>query len=355
MRKRMLALLLCGVLSSSVLAGCGNAGKASDATKNDLKVGMVTNSGTIDDKSFNQGTWAGIKRAGTELGVDTNYLKPNGTTETEYLKEISNLYDAGYKFIITPGYKFETAIFKAQTKYQDAKFVLIDGAPNDGKTTTVASNTVSIFFAEHEAGFLAAVATAAEQKTGGVGFLGGMEIPPIKRFHAGFEQGIAYANKNLGTSITLDPTNVVYQGSFDNVPAGQQLAAQMYDKGVKTIFCAAGDVGLGAISEAKDRSQQGKPSWVIGVDVDQYADGIYAEGKSVVLTSAIKKIDNASFDMISAMLKNEFPGGQTLNLNVTNNGVGIPAENPNLSAETLTTVKTVYEKMQAKEITVSDK
>lgn len=352
MKKRMLSLLLCGILSATTLAGCGNS-EGSATAADSLKVGMVTNSGTIDDKSFNQGTWEGIKRAGTELGVETNYLKPSGTTEAEYLKEIGNLYDADYKFIITPGYKFETAIFKAQSKYPDAKFVLIDGAPNDGTTTTVADNTVSIFFAEHEAGFLAAIATAVEQNTGGVGFLGGMEIPSVKRFHTGFEQGIKYANENLGTSITLDPSNVVYQGSFDNVPAGQQIAAQMYDKGVSTIFCAAGDVGLGAITEAKDRTQQGKQSWVIGVDVDQYADGIYADGKSVILTSAVKKLDNVSFDMIKAMLNNEFPGGQTLNFDVSNNGVGIPTENPNLSAKTLETVKTIYEKMQAKEIVIS--
>ncbi|HBE80206.1 MAG TPA: BMP family ABC transporter substrate-binding protein, partial [Firmicutes bacterium] len=95
-----------------------------------LKVGMVTDSGTIDDKSFNQGTWEGVVKAGKVLKLDTKYLKPGGTTEADYLKEIGNLVDAGYNMVVCPGFKFETAIFQAQDKYKDAKFVLIDGAPH---------------------------------------------------------------------------------------------------------------------------------------------------------------------------------------------------------------------------------
>ena len=98
-----------------------------------MKVGMVTDSGTIDDKSFNQGTWEGIIEAEENLGIEKNYLKPSGETEADYLTEIQNLYDSGYKFIVGPGFKLETAIYKAQEKYEDAKFVLIDGEPNDGK------------------------------------------------------------------------------------------------------------------------------------------------------------------------------------------------------------------------------
>ena len=86
-------------------------GKSGEAT---LKVGMVTDSGTIDDKSFNQGTWEGIQKAENDFGIEKNYIQPAGETEADYLTEIQNLYDAGYKFIVTPGFKFETAIFKAQ-------------------------------------------------------------------------------------------------------------------------------------------------------------------------------------------------------------------------------------------------
>ncbi|MHC1749966.1 MAG: BMP family ABC transporter substrate-binding protein [Cellulosilyticaceae bacterium] len=361
MKKKFLTLSLCTLLAMGTLAGCSNGSKteapsstgSAAAAKLDLKIGMVTDSGTIDDKSFNQGTWEGIKRAETELGVETNYLKPTGTTEADYLKEIGNLYDADYKFIVTPGFKFETAIFKAQDKYPDAKFVLLDGNPHNGDMKPVIKeNSVAIFFAEHEAGFLAGVATALEQKQGDVGFIGGMEIPPVQRFNWGFQQGIQYANKNLGTTIGLKAENIVYQGSFDNVPAGQQIAAQMYDKGVKSIFCAAGGVGVGAINEAKERASKGEQVWFVGVDVDQYSDGLYSGDKSVVLTSAVKKIDNATLDMIKADIDGSFPGGKSLIFDAKNDGIGLPEKNPNLSADTITKVNEIFEKLKTGEITV---
>jgi basic membrane protein A and related proteins len=344
-----LVFLTLGSCSKKEEAAAGGEAKAEP-----LKVGMVTDAGTIDDKSFNQGTWEGILAAEKDMNLDTKYLKPTGTTEADYLKEIGNLYDAGYKFIVTPGFKFETAIYQAQSKYEDANFVLLDGIPHPGDyNAEVKSNTVSIFFAEHESGFLAGVAAALQLKEGEVGFIGGMEIPPVQKFNWGFQQGIAYANENLGTSITINAENVIYQGSFDNVAAGQQLAAQMFDKGIKAIFCAAGGVGVGAINEAKARAKSGEDVWIIGVDVDQYAEGIYEGDKSIILTSAMKRIDQAAYSMIEAKLNGTFPGGQTLTLDAGNNGVSIPEENPNLSSEVEAEVDKVFKKLQAGDITVS--
>lgn len=358
MKKKFLSILLCGALATFSLVGCsGTTTDSSDAGPT-LKVGMVTGIGTIDDKSFNQGTWEGILQAEAELGIDKNYLKPTSTSEADLLKEINNIYDAGYKFILTPGYPFETAVYVAQDRYPDAKFVAIDYAPSNGQAgdtfeSKVADNTVSIFFSEHEAGFLAGVAASVEQKEGNFGFIGGMEAPVVQRFNWGFQQGINYANEHLGTNITLKPENVVYQGTFDNVPAGQQLAAQMYERGVDTIFCAAGAVGIGAISEAVERASSGQDVWIIGVDNDQYADGLYGDGQSVILTSAIKNITNAAFSVIQNELNGEFPGGQTLTLDIKNDAIGLPAENPNLSEETITVVTQTIEKLKAGEIVVS--
>ena len=182
-----------------------------------------------------------------------------------------------------------------------------------------------------------------------------MEIPSVQKFNWGFQQGVKYANENLGTKMNIAPENVVYEGTFDNVAGGQQIAAQMYERGVKAIFTAAGGVGAGAINEAKTRAKSGEEVWVIGVDVDQYADGIYdeANNKSVVLTSAVKKIDQAAYEMIKANLEGNFPGGETLTFDAKNDGVGIPAENPNLSEETVNTVKEVFEKIKSEEVVVS--
>ena len=321
-----------------------------------FKVGMVTDAGTIDDKSFNQGTWEGIQKASKDLGLKTKYLKPTGTTEADYIKEISNLNDAGFKLIVTPGFKFETAVFVAQDKYPKTHFVIIDGSPNNGaydatRKEKVGPNTVSIFFAEHESGFLAGVAAALQIKTGDFGFIGGMEIPAVQKFNWGFQQGIDYANKNLGTKITIKPENVIYQGTFNDVAAGQQLAAQMYDRGVKAIFCAAGGVGVGAINEAKARAAKGV--WIVGVDTDQYTQGIYTGDKSIILTSAMKRIDTAAYDMVKAEKDGKFPGGQTLMFTAKNNGVGIPAKNPNLSADVTKKVAEILDLLKAGKITVA--
>ncbi len=341
------------------LAACGGKDKSGDdkggnGDKADLKVGMVTDAGTIDDKSFNQGTWEGIQQAKDELGIDAKYLKPAGTTEAEYLKEIGNLYDAGYKFIVTPGFKFETAVYQAQDKYKDAKFVIIDGNPHKGDyKPVVKDNTVAVFFAEHESGFLAGVATALQLKEGEAGFIGGMEIPAVQKFNWGFQQGLKYANENLGTKITIKAENVVYQGSFDNAAAGGQIAAQMFDRGVDVIFAAAGGVGVGAINEAKTRVKAGEKVWMVGVDVDQYDDGKYEGDKSVVLTSAMKKVDKVSFDMVQAELDGKFPGGDTLTFDAKNDGIGLPEKNPNLSDDTIKSVNDIFEKIKSGDIKVA--
>lgn len=348
MLKKGLGILVILLVVVLVVVGCGKKSEG-------LKIGMVTDAGTIDDKSFNQGTWEGVVKAGEEFKLETKYLKPVGTTEADYMKEIGNLYDAGFKFVVCPGFKFETAIFQAQDKYKDAKFVIIDGNPHAGDfVPVVKDNTVAIFFAEHESGFLAGVATALQLKKGELGYIGGMEIPAVQKFNWGFQQGVAYANANLGTNMVIKPQNVIYQGSFDNVAAGQQLAAQMYDRGVKAIFAAAGGVGIGAINEAKSRAKAGEEVWVIGVDVDQYAEGIYDGNKSIILTSAMKQIHTATFDMIKAEKDGKFPGGQILTFDAKNDGVGIPAENPNLSDEVEEKVAEVYKKLKTGEIVVAD-
>ena len=352
MKKRILACMLSLVVAGSMI-GCSS--KDEETSKDQIRVGMVTDAGDIDDKSFNQGTWEGVKKAEEELGVEINYLKPAGETEAEYNIEIGNLYDAGYNLVICPGFKFETSIYSMQEKYQDAKFVIIDGSPNDGQgNSLVAENTVSIFFAEHEAGFLSGLAAALQLKEAELGFIGGMEVSSVQRFNWGFQQGITYANENLGTNVSIKEENVVYSGSFTDAALGQQLAAQMYDRGVTAIFQSAAATGNGVISEAKQRAALGENVWVIGVDLDQYEDGIYdvENNKSVVLTSAIKKVNEAAYQIIEAELAGKFNGGETIVFDASNDGVGIPEENPNLSEDTIAKVSEVYELVKNGEISV---
>ena len=117
-----------------------------------------------------------------------------------------------------------------------------------------------------------------------MGYIGGMEIPPVQKYNWGFQQGVQYANENYGTNLTMKAENVIYQGSLI-MWCRQQLVAQMFDKDVRAIFVAVGSVGIGSINEAKARMGNGEEAWIIGVDVDQYAEGIYEGDKSAVLTS----------------------------------------------------------------------
>ncbi len=360
--KKWLALLLVVVFVFAV-TGCGTpATPPADDTGDDtgeapteLRVGMVTDAGTIDDKSFNQGTWEGVQLAARDFGLETRYLQPGGTTEADYITEIGNLVDAGFLFVVCPGFKFETAIYDVQTRYPNAQFVLIDGYPHAGDWTPVVNdNVVSIFFAEHESGFLAGLATALQLGEGEVGFIGGMEIPPVQKFNWGFQQGVLYANENYGTQVVMNADNFIYQGTFDDVAAGQVLAAAMFDKGVDAIFAAAGGVGVGAINEAKTRASAGENVWIIGVDVDQYAEGIYDGTSSIILTSAMKYIDVAAYDMIEAELNGVFPGGQILTFDASNYGIGIPKENPNLDPDVVEKVAAAFAEMQAGTLIVSD-
>lgn len=351
MKKRVIALALSALMVTG-LVGCSSGEKSATG----FKVGMITDSGTIDDKSFNEGTWVGVEKAAKDLKLKHKYLRPDGEAHADYMVKIKDIYDAGFKFIVAPGFKFETAIYEAQGKYEDAKFVILDGGPKekaDSVDASVGENAVSILFAEEQSGFIAGVAASLELKEGKLGFIGGMKIPAVQKFNWGFQQGVNYANENLLTKMELDKENIIYQGTFTDVPAGQQIAAAMYDKGVKAIFASAGGVGVGVINEAKTRALKGEEAWVVGVDVDQYTHGIYEEGKSIILTSAMKSLERAAYDMIEKETKGEFPGGQTLTYDVTNDGVGIPSENPNLSDETSKVVNEIVEKLKSGDIKVS--
>ena len=331
--KKKVSMLTLALAATVGLAACGKGavnnesqGASTDAK---LKVGMMTDSGTIDDKSFNQGTWEGIQRYEEENGTITSkYIKPAGEATQDYLEAANNLLASGHEMIIAPGFKFEEAIAQLQEENPDKKFVILDGQPTGG----AAENTSAIYFAEQEGGFLAGVAAALETKTNKVGFIGGMVIPSVQNFGYGFAMGVAYANANLGTNVEI--ADYLYNGTFNDVAGGKAQAGGMYDKGIDIIFVAAGGVGNGVIAEAKERAEASKDVHVIGVDVDQYEDGLLSDGRSVILTSAIKRIGNAAYAKIDEAVKGTFKGGEVITMNAQNDGIGLPEENPNLSDAT---------------------
>lgn len=350
---KLLKLSMVAALALGLVA----CAKAEESEEKGIKVGMVTDAGTIDDKSFNQGTWEGILEYKEDnSNAEVQYLMPTGETTQDYLEAIDNLAMTGVEVMVLPGFKFEEALGVAQEKYPEIKFVAIDAEPLVGVDDhgnpkyEVAENTISIFFAEQQASFLAGIATALETQTNKVAFLGGMEIPAVQKLGWGFVAGIAYANANLGTNVEV--TDYIYQGTFTDLDAGKAIAAGMYDKGVDVVFAAAGGVGVGAINETKTRAEAGSEVFIVGVDVDQYDEGLLTNGSSVILTSAMKYLGQAAYEQINAYANGEFEGGRTILMDVNANGVGLPEANPNLSDETIKQVNEAAKMIREGEIEV---
>lgn len=344
----LIKLLSITILGLTGIMGCG---QATEKTGEDLKVTMITDSGSIDDKSFNQGTWEGIQRYEEEVGgIEANYLTPTDNSTESFLNSIDNAVLIGAEVIVTPGFAFEEAIGKAQKQYPNVKFILIDGQPLVGSEYTVENNTQSIFFKEQEASFLTGIATALTSQTQKVGFIGGIKVPAVEKLGWGFVSGVAYANEKLGTSVEV--VDYIYQGTFTDTQAGQMLASGMFDKGVDVILQASGMVGVGAMTEAKTRTEAGDKVYVVGVDVNQYDSGLMANGESIILTSAMKKLDEAVYQALEDIQADNFKGGSTNVLGVVENGVGLPSENPNLTGNVLETVEAVKELIEAGQVKV---
>jgi basic membrane protein A len=302
---------------------------------NGIRVGLVTDIGGIDDKSFNQGTWEGIKQYGREIGgkegKEFKYLQ--STAEADYVPNLSTFADEKLDLIVAPGFLFTNAMVEVASRYPQQRFLLIDALAQD-KTGKLLPNVANAVFAEHEGSFLVGVVAglkAKAEKQGTVGFVGGMQFPLIEKFQAGFEQGIKAVYP--GCKILVD-----YAGEFGNPGKGQALAAKQYGSGAYIIFHAAGGTGNGVIKEAKERTQRGEVRWAIGVDKDQYADGAYGNGKSAVLTSMMKRVDVAAHDVAVMTRDGKFPGGQVLTFALKNKGVGLPPKNPNVPPDILAEV-----------------
>lgn len=342
--KRFLVIVSTSLLVASVVFAAGGAdSKAAPAAKS-FRVGLVTDIGGIDDKSFNQGTWEGIVRFGQENGLtkDKDYKYLQSAAEADYIPNLSTFSDEKLDLIVAPGFLFEKSMTDVATRYPDNKYLIIDSVVSK-------PNVVSAVFAEHEGSFLVGVAAGLKAKADGknvLGFLGGMKFPLIERFQAGFEQGVKAVFPEA--KILVD-----YAGDFGAPDKGQAIAQKQFNAGAYIIFHAAGGTGNGMIKEAKERCEKGDPRWAIGVDKDQYNDGVYG-GKSAVLTSMMKRVDVAAYEVSKMTKAGQFPGGQTLVFSVKNKGVGIPEKNPNLSADIVAKVKEYEAKIASGQLVVSE-
>jgi len=311
------------------------------------ELALVTDIGTIDDKSFNQGSWEGLAWYAEENDISHEYYRPMDASPDAYLDSIQLAVENGAKLVVTPGFLFEPAIFMAQSMYPETMFVLVDGVPNDGDWSNGApefrtdDNVLSILYAEEQSGFLAGYAAVKEGYTN-LGFIGGIAVPAVVRFGIGFIEGADYAAQEMGLEAGAVTVNYSYSGVFWPTPEVQAMAASWYNDGVEAIFVAAG----GATSSVTAAAEAAEGKWVIGVDSDQ------SEMSPTILTSALKTLQTSVYMAIAAMYDGEFPGGQTWVMGADNDGVGLPMDTSRFSTFGQADYDAVYAKLVSGEIEV---
>lgn len=318
--KKLSMLLLAIVLVSTLFAGCGGGGTS--------EIALITDKGNIDDKSFNQGSWEGVVEFAKANKISHKYYKPEEASDAGYLAAIDLAVTGGAKVVVTPGYLFEVAVYEAQTKYPDVKFILLDGEPHtaDFSVFNTEKNVASIMYAEEESGYLAGYAAVKDGYTK-IAYMGGMAVPAVQAFGYGFLQGAEDAAKELGLADGAISATYHYTGNFEENDTNKATAKTMYQEGTEVIFACGGSVGKSVMAAAAESGTK-----VIGVDVDQRYDS------ETVITSATKGLGASVVQVLESIYKtNSWDnfGGKTTYFNAVNNGVGLPTvvlDNPNGNA-----------------------
>ncbi len=275
---------------------------------------QVTDTGGIDDKSFNATAWKGVTDSMDQLGVEGKYLESQ--QQTDYEKNINAFIEEGCDLIVTVGFLLGDATAAAGTANPDVNFTIVDYAYDP-----TIPNVVGQVFNTQEAAFLAGYAAAGVTKTGKVGTFGGIQIPPVTVFMDGFALGVDYYNAQKGTAVEVlgwDPAaqTGLFTGNFESTDDGRRLGETLMDEGADIIMPVAGPVGLGTAAAAQERGN----AYIIGVDSDWYLTA--PEYAPIILTSVLKNMDITTMNVVKTVLDGSFAGGVTVGT-LENGGVGL--------------------------------
>ncbi len=346
MFKRILSLVLVAVLSMALFAGCAQpqneepqtekpqteepqAEEPQEETEEPLKIAMVTDVGGVNDASFNQSAWEGLQRAEAELGIEASYLESN--QEQDYATNLETLLDQENDLIWGIGFKMGSAIEDAAKQNPDQNYAIIDSAYEN-----TPENVAGVLFKAEQGSFLVGYIAGKMTETNKVGFVGGMAGSVIDGFDYGYHAGVKYANKDVEVLRQ-------YAESFTDAAKGKAIATSMYQDGADIVFHAAGGVGDGVIEAAKEQDK-----YAIGVDRDQ--NDLAPDN---VITSAMKRVDNAMFNVAEQIKAGNFPGGETVVYGLAEDGVGIaPTSDKHVPQEILDEVKELEKQIIAGEIVV---
>ncbi|URZ01723.1 Membrane lipoprotein TmpC [Clostridium felsineum] len=324
MKRKTIAILTTVVLLAGLFAGCSSSSSSTTKDSNKIKVGLSTDEGGLNDKSFNQGADEGIKKAAKEFNVD--YKAIEAKKKDDYKPNLQSLIDNDSDLVFGVGYQMADDLADMAKKYPKKDFAIIDNAYDKQP-----SNVVSLVFKEQEGSFLVGVIAGKMTKTNKIGFVGGKDQPLINKFLAGYIAGAKTVNPN----ITVEKN---FTNDFADTTKGKEVATSLYNGGCDIVYHAAGGAGIGVFDVAQSLKSQGKDVWAIGVDKDQ-AVGLpkYAD---VILTSMVKRVDIATYDTVKALAKDKkFNGGKIENFGLKENGVGVaPSSNKHVPSEILSLV-----------------
>jgi basic membrane protein A and related proteins len=318
--RRVTSLAAAMVAGALVLTACGGSsggGTASTSSPSGssaakvLKVGLAYDIGGRGDQSFNDLAAAGLEKVKQTLKVETKELSANaGETDADKQTRLELLAKGGYNPIIAVGFAYATALGKVAPEYPNTKFAIIDDS------SVKAPNVTSLTFAAEQGSFLVGAAAALKTKTKNVGYIGGCLVPLLQAFQAGFAAGVKQVDPTIKVQVKYLSTPAGNCTGFNDPGAGKETAKGMYDNGADIIYAAAGGSGKGVFEAALADKKLG-----IGVDSDQYNQAPLASVKSVIMTSALKRVDNAVFAYVESQTNGKpLTGIQVFDLK--NDGVG---------------------------------
>ena len=315
--------------STTSAAGSASSTKSGSTTtaKSDLKVGLITDVGGIHDHSFNETSWKGLEKAKTDFGVEINYLESK--TDADYSSNIESFVDEDYDLIVCVGFKLAEATKKAAESHPDKKFAIIDDASNASLP-----NVTCLTFKQEQASYLVGYVAGLVTKKNNVGFVLGMASEMMNKFGYGYLAGV-YAANPKATVQQIDANN------FADPAIGKTSATTMITNGADVIFHAAGGTGVGVIQAC----QENKIS-AIGVDTDQSS-----LAPDTVITSAMKRVDNAVYDSVKQLVEGTLKGGEVV-YDLSKGGVDIAPTTKLLSEDVLKKVEEVKAKILSGEIVV---
>jgi basic membrane protein A len=296
MNKKLYLLMAFVLLATMILAACQTGGGEADCKSDDvLCVGLVTDVGEIDDKSFNQSAWEGVQQAESDLGATVDYVETKDAKD--YGANIALFADQGYDVIVTVGFALGEATAEAAAKYPDVNFIGVDQFQVEATP-----NVAGLIFAEDKSGFLAGALAAMMTSSNKIAAVLGTDlVPPVVAFKEGYEAGAKYINDGIEVISTYHPGGL--DVAFTDPEWGGTTAKQALDQGADVVFGAGGKTGNGALMEVA--GNEGK--FCIGVDTDQWET--VPEAHDCLISSAMKLITPGVFGLIEMDKEGSFPAG----------------------------------------------